>query len=97
MNYDEYLNFKRSRINEDVGDYVNIGKTLKVSYDVDFQYEIWDDGDVVLFVLGNNWQLSKIFKDLRSAKAEVEDAKRLIKRHPWNAVEELKLNGFDDA
>lgn len=29
MNYDEYLNFKRSRINEDVGDYANIGKTLK--------------------------------------------------------------------
>ena len=92
MNYDEYL--KGSRINED-RDIVR--GTVKVNYNVYFETDIYDDGDVALFVTGDDFQLSKVFKDLRSAKAGMEEAMKLFKRIPWVAVEELKLKGFVDA
>ena len=94
MNYDEYINFKGSRINED-RDIVR--GTVKVNYNVYFETDIYDDGDVALFVTGDDFQLSKVFKDLRSAKAGMEEAMKLFKRIPWVAVEELKLKGFADA
>ena len=92
MNYDEYL--KGSRINEDQN---SVHGTVKVNYNVDFETEIYDDGDVALFVTGDDFQLSKIFKDLRSAKAGMDEAMKLFKRVPWLALEELKLKGFNEA
>ena len=92
MNYDEYL--KGSRINEDQN---SVHGTVKVNYNVDFETEIYDDGDVALFVTGDDFQLSKIFKDLRSAKAGMDEAMKLFKRVPWLALEELKLKGFSEA
>ena len=94
MNYDEYINFKGSRINED-RDIVR--GTVKVNYNVYFETDIYDDGDVALFVTGDDFQLSKVFKDLRSAKAGMEEAMKIFKRIPWVAIEELKLKGFADA
>ena len=94
MNYDEYVNFKGSRINED-RDIVR--GTVKVNYNVYFETDIYDDGDVALFVTGDDFQLSKVFKDLRSAKAGMEEAMKIFKRIPWVAIEELKLKGFADA
>ena len=93
MNYDEYVNFKGS-INEDQN---SVHGTVKVNYNVNFETEIYDDGDVALFVNGDDFQLSKVFKDLRSAKAGMEEAMKLFKRIPWVAIEELKLKGFEDA
>ena len=92
MNYDEYL--KGSRINEDQN---SVHGTVKVNYSVDFETENYDDGDVVLFVGGDDFQLSKTFKDLRSAKAGMDEAMKIFKRIPWLAIEELKLKGFEDA
>ena len=92
MNYDEYL--KGSRINEDQN---SVHGTVKVNYSVNFETEIYDDGDVALFVTGDDFQLSKIFKDLRSAKAGMEEAMKIFKRIPWLAIEELKLKGFVEA
>ena len=92
MNYDEYL--KGSRINEDQN---SVHGTVKVNYNVDFETEIYDDGDVALFVTGDDFQLSKIFKDLRSAKAGMDEAMKIFKRIPWVALEELKLKGFNEA
>lgn len=92
MNYDEYL--KGSQINED-RDIVR--GTVKVNFNVYFETDFYDDGDVVLFVNGDDFQLSKVFKDLRSAKAGMEEAMKLFKRIPWIAIEELKLKGFEDA
>ena len=92
MNYDEYL--KGSRINEDQN---SVHGTVKVNYNVDFETEIYDDGDVALFVTGDDFQLSKIFKDLRSAKAGMDEAMKIFKRIPWVAIEELKLKGFAEA
>ena len=92
MNYDEYL--KGSRINED-RDIVR--GTVKVNYNVYFETDIYDDGDVALFVTGDDFQLSKVFKDLRSAKAGMEEAMKIFKRIPWVAIEELKLKGFAEA
>lgn len=94
MNYDEYINFKGSRINEGQD---GVHGTVKVNYNVDFETETYDDGDVALFVNGDDFQLSKVFKDLRSAKAGMDEAMKLFKRIPWVAVEELKLKGFEDA
>lgn len=94
MNYDEYINFKGSRINEGQD---SVHGTVKVNYSVNFETETYDDGDVALFVNGDDFQLSKVFKDLRSAKAGMEEAMKLFKRIPWVAVEELKLKGFEDA
>ena len=94
MNYDEYVNFKGSRINED-RDIVH--GSVKVNYNVYFETETYDDGDVALFVNGDDFQLSKVFKDLRSAKAGMEEAMKIFKRIPWVAIEELKLKGFEDA
>ena len=94
MNYDEYINFKGSRINED-RDIVR--GTVKVNYNVYFETDIYDDGDVALLVTGDDFQLSKVFKDLRSAKAGMEEAMKIFKRIPWVAIEELKLKGFADA
>ena len=94
MNYDEYINFKGSRINED-RDIVR--GTVKVNYNVYFETDIYDDGDVALFVTGDDFQLSKVFKDLRSAKAGMEEAMKIFKRIPWVAIEELKLKGFAEA
>lgn len=94
MNYDEYINLKGSRINEDQN---SVHGTVKVNYSVNFETEIYDDGDVALFVGGDDFQLSKIFKDLRSAKAGMEEAMKLFKRIPWVAIEELKLKGFEEA
>lgn len=92
MNYDEYL--KGSQINED-RDIVH--GTVKVNFNVYFETDFYDDGDVVLFVNGDDFHLSKVFKDLRSAKAGMEEAMKLFKRIPWIAIEELKLKGFEDA
>ena len=92
MNYDEYL--KGSRINEDQN---SVHGTVKVNFNVNFETEIYDDGDVALFVNGDDFQLSKVFKDLRSAKAGMDEAMKIFKRIPWVAIEELKLKGFDEA
>ena len=94
MNYDEYINFKGSRTNED-RDIVR--GTVKVNFNVYFETDIYDDGDVALFVTGDDFQLSKVFKDLRSAKAGMEEAMKIFKRIPWVAIEELKLKGFAEA
>lgn len=94
MNYDEYINFKGSRINEGQN---SVCGTVKVNYNVYFDTEIYDDGDVALFVTGDDFQLSKVFKDLRSAKAGMEEAMKIFKRIPWLAFEELKLKGFAEA
>ena len=94
MNYDEYVNFKGSRINEGQD---GVHGTVKVNYNVYFETETYDDGDVALFVNGDEFQLSKVFKDLRSAKAGMEEEMKLFKRIPWVAIEELKLKGFDEA
>lgn len=93
MNYDDYLKLKGSRLNEDQ----SVHGTVKVNYNVNFETEIYDDGDVALFVTGDDFQLSKVFKDLRSAKAGMDEAMKLFKRIPWVAIEELKLKGFEDA
>ena len=94
MNYDEYLRFKGSRLNEDQ----DVHGTVKVNFRVDFDTEIYDDGDVALFVTsGDDFQLSKIFKDMKSAKDSMDYAMKLFKRIPWLAVEELKMKGFDEA
>lgn len=74
-----------------------VHETVKVNFNVYFETEIYDDGDVALFVNDDDFQLSKVFKDLRSAKARMEEAMKLFKRIPWNAIEELKLKGFEDA
>ena len=94
MNYDEYINFKGSRINEGQE---GVHGTVKVNYNVYFETETYDDGEVALFVNGDDFQLSKVFKDLRSAKAGMEEAMKIFKRIPWVAIEELKLKGFEDA
>lgn len=93
MNYDEYLKFKGSRLNEDQ----SVTGTVKVNFNVNFDTEIYDDGDVALYVTNDDFQLSKVFKDMRSAKAGMEDAMKLFKRIPWLAFEELKMKGFDEA
>lgn len=94
MNYDEYINFKGSRINEGQD---GVHGSVKVNYNVNFETEIYDDGDVALFVNGDDFQLSKVYKDMKSAKAGMEEAMKLFKRIPWVAIEELKLKGFEDA
>lgn len=93
MNYDEYLKFKGSRLNEDQ----SVFGTVKVNFNVNFDTEIYDDGDVALFVTTDDFQLSKVFKDMKSAKAGMDYAMKLFKRIPWLAVEELKMKGFDEA
>ena len=93
MNYDEYLKFKGSRLNEDQ----SVFGTVKVNFNVQFDTEIYDDGDVALFVTADDLQLSKVYKDMRSAKAGMEEAMKLFKRIPWFAAAELKMKGFDEA
>ena len=80
-------------LNEEVFD------SVKTTFVVTFETETYDDGDVAVFVSDNNgyFQYSKVFKDLKSAKVAIKDAKDLFKRKPWNALEELKLNGFEEA
>ena len=101
MNYDEYLKFKDSRLNEDQSDFRSIfgsvHGTVKVNFTVNFETEIYNDGDVALFVTGDDFQLSKVFKDMKSAKVAMEDAMKLFKRIPWLAIEELKMKGFNEA
>lgn len=80
-------------INEDVSE------TIKVSFFVTFETETFDDGDVAVFISDNGgyFQYSKVFKDIRHAEAAIDNAKLLFKRKPWDAIEELKLNGFTKA
>lgn len=93
MNYDEYLRFKGSRLNEDQ----DVHGTVKVNFNVNFETEVYDDGDVAVFVSNDDFHLSKVFKDMKSAKDSMDYAMKLFKRIPWLAVEELKLKGFDEA
>lgn len=101
MNYDEYLKFKGSRLNEDQSDFRSIfgsvHGTVKVNFTVNFETEIYDDGNVALFVFNDDFQISKVFEDMKSAKAGMDYAMKLFKRIPWLAVEELKMKGFDQA
>ena len=99
MKFDEYLrntnsfSARKRSLNED-----EYG-SFKASFVVNMETEEYDDGDVAAFISDDdgNFQISQVFKDMKSAKASLDKAKKLFQRMPWSAVEQLKLNGYENA